>query len=214
MGFAEALAEQRWDDHRYYHHSRVNQSLHLMSAMSFLAAYALLYTHPVGAAVLGWFVAMISRQVGHFFFEPKGYDKVNQATHEYKEQVKVGYNLQRKIVLLTIWALSPLALLADPTLLGWFQPHTDPASFVDNTARLWLVIGIGGVLFRTVHLFFLRDVQTGLVWLTKIVTDPFHDIKLYHRAPLHLLRGEWIDPMEHAAHHAPHAEEAHAARGA
>ena len=45
--------------------------------------------------------------------------------------------------------------------------------------------------------FFLKDVQTGLVWLTKIVTDPFHDVLLYHRAPLYLLRGELIDPMGH-----------------
>ncbi len=30
---------------------------------------------------------------------------------------------------------------------------------------------------------------------TKIVTDPFNDIKLYHKAPLYLLRGELIDPM-------------------
>jgi hypothetical protein len=36
-------------------------------------------------------------------------------------------------------------------------------------------------------------VQTGLVWATKILTDPFHDIKLYHKAPLALLRGELID---------------------
>ena len=49
-------------------------------------------------------------------------------------------------------------------------------------------------MFRTVQLFFMRDVQTGLVWVTKILTDPFHDIKLYYKAPLHLLRGELIDP--------------------
>jgi hypothetical protein len=35
--------------------------------------------------------------------------------------------------------------------------------------------------------------------MTKILTDPIHDIKLYYRAPLHLLRGEWIDPR-HAQH--------------
>jgi hypothetical protein len=29
--------------------------------------------------------------------------------------------------------------------------------------------------------------------MTKILTDPFHDIKLYWRSPLHLLRGELID---------------------
>ena len=34
-GFLEALRVQRWDDHRYYHHSRINQSLHLLSAISF-----------------------------------------------------------------------------------------------------------------------------------------------------------------------------------
>jgi hypothetical protein len=49
------------------------------------------------------------------------------------------------------------------------------------------------VLFRTVQLFLIKDLQTGLVWATKIVTDPFHDIKLYHKAPLALLRGELID---------------------
>ena len=69
-----------------------------------------------------------------------------------------------------------------------------------NMAMLWIAIGAGGLLFRTVHLFFLQDVQTGLVWLTKILTDPFHDIKLYHKAPFYLLRGEFIDPMSGTKH--------------
>ena len=51
------------------------------------------------------------------------------------------------------------------------------------------------LLFRTLHLFWLRDAQTGLVWLVKILTDPFHDLKLYWRAPFCLMRGEFIDPM-------------------
>ena len=51
---------------------------------------------------------MVSRQIGHFYFEPKGYDEVNLATHEHKEAIKVGYNLRRKVVLLAIWAVSPL----------------------------------------------------------------------------------------------------------
>jgi hypothetical protein len=33
--FREQLRTQRWDDHRYYHHSRINQSLHFVSAASF-----------------------------------------------------------------------------------------------------------------------------------------------------------------------------------
>jgi hypothetical protein len=180
--FLEALRIQRWDDHRYYHHSRINQSLHLVSALSFLSAYVLIFTDPVAAALIGWLVAMTSRQIGHFFFEPKDYDEVNQATHEYKEEIKVGYNLQRKVVLMTIWALSPFPLYFDPTLFGIFEPHATTAEFVRHVALIWLV-----------ELFFLKDVQTGLVWATKILTDPFHDIKLYHKAPLYLLRGELFD---------------------
>ena len=193
-----ALRIQRWDDHRYYHHSRINQSLHLVSAVSFLSSYVLLFTDPVAATLVGWLVAMTSRQIGHFFFEPKGYDQVNRATHQYKEAIKVGYNLRRKSILLAIWAASPLVLLVDPTLFGLFAPTAGWRAFIEHTAWIWLVVGLGGLLFRTVHLFFLKDVQTGLVWLLKIVTDPFHDIVLYHKAPLRLLRGELIDP------HLPH----------
>lgn len=191
------LEVQRWDDHRYYHHSRINQTLHFVSAASFLSAYALLFTYPAAAALIGWLVAMTTRQIGHFFFEPRGYDEVNQATHEYKEEIKVGYNLRRKVVLLSIWALSPLALYADPTLLGAFEAPVDTAGFMRNMGRLWLLLGIGGLLIRTAHLFFIRDVLTGTAWFIKILTDPFHDLKLYHKAPFYLMRGELIDPMLH-----------------
>jgi hypothetical protein len=192
--FLAALRTQRWDDHRYYHHSRINQSLHLVSALSFLFAYVMIFKDPAISALAGWLVAMTTRQCGHFFFEPKDYDTVNHASHEYKEEIKVGYNLRRKIVLLTIWALSPLPLCWDPTFFGIFEPAATTADFIRRVARIWLAIGFGGVAFRTVQLFFLKDVQTGLVWATKILTDPFHDIKLYHKAPLALLRGELIDP--------------------
>jgi len=195
QSFWAALKTQRWDDHRYYHHSRINQSLHLVSALSFISAYALIFTNPVASALIAWLIAMVSRQVGHFFFEPKGYDEVNQATHEHKEDIKVGYNLRRKVVLLSIWALSPAVLWFEPTFFGLFPPHVSNAEFVRHVGQIWLAIGFGGLLFRTVQLFFLKDVQTGLVWITKIITDPFHDVLLYAKAPLYLLRGELIDPM-------------------
>jgi hypothetical protein len=192
--FLEVLRVQRWDDHRYYHHSRINQTLHLISALSFLCAYALVFKDPAMAALIGWLVAMTSRQIGHLFFEPRGYDVINQATDEYKEAIKVGYNIRRKIVLLTIWALSPLLLLVDPTMLRSVQPSTTWTGFVRHLGYLWLALGIGGLAFRTVHLFYIKDLQTGLAWATKILTDPFHDVKLYHRAPAYLLQGELIDP--------------------
>ncbi|MDE2294847.1 MAG: hypothetical protein KGL36_05220 [Gammaproteobacteria bacterium] len=193
--FREALATQRWDDHRYYHHCRINQSLHLFSAISFLVAYATCVVSPALAALIGWLLAMVSRQAGHFFFEPKGYDAVNGVTHEHKEAIKVGYNLRRKIVLLAVWAAAPVALWLDPTLFGTLRAYGGAADFLTRLGELWLAVGIGGLLFRTVQLAVIKDVQTGLVWLTKILTDPFHDLQLYYKAPLHLLRGERLDPM-------------------
>ena len=192
--FLQELQTQRWDDHRYYHHSRINQSLHLVSAISFLAAYALLLYDPPMAALVAWLVGMTTRQAGHFFFEPKGYDYVNQATHRFKEEVKVGYNLQRKVVLMGIWALFPAVLLLDPTLFGLLTAHSDWLGFARNLGMIWLVLGVAGVIFRMLQLFFMRDLCAGFAWATKILTDPFHDIKLYHKAPLQLLRGELIDP--------------------
>jgi len=199
--FLQALHTQRWDDHRYYHHCRINQSLHLVSALSFICAYALLFVAPAAAAWLAWSVSMTTRQAGHFFFEPKGYDDVNQATHEHKEEIKVGYNLRRKVVLMTAWAAAPVALWLAPSLGGWIEPASGLAGWWHDVGIAWLGLGVAGLLFRTVHLFFLFDVQTGLVWATKILTDPFHDVLLYWQAPLYLLRGERLDPMRHVLAH-------------
>jgi hypothetical protein len=192
--FLEQLRIQRWDDHRYYHHSRINQSLHFVSAVSFLIGYAMMFFDPLMSALIGWLVSMTSRQAGHFFFEPRDYDHLNDATHEHKEAIKVGYNLRRKIVLMTIWAASPLVLYADPTLFGLVKPWVTSTDFMRQVAKIWLFVGVGGLLFRTVQLFFIRDVETGLVWMTKILTDPFNDFKIYCKAPLALMRGELIDP--------------------
>ena len=195
MTFREALAEQRWDDHRFYHHNRINQSLHLVSALSFICAYALLFVEPALAVLIAWLVAMPSRQLGHFFFEPQDYDHANHVTHDYKEEVKVGYNLHRKVVLMTIWVLSPALLLVDPTMFGLLTAPASRLDLLNNIAVIWLIVGVGAVAFRTVQLFFIRDVQTGLVWCTKILTDPFHDVKLYARAPFYVMRGELFDPI-------------------
>ena len=55
---------------------------------------------------------------------------------------------------------------------------------------------LGHLVFRTGHLFFIQNVQAGLVWACKILTDPFHDIKLYYKAPFALMRGELIEPRK------------------
>ncbi len=201
MGFKESLAIQRWDDHRLYHHSRINQSLHLLSAVSFVIAYALLFVDPALSAILAWCVSMTSRQAGHFFFEPRGYDEVNQLSDKTKEDIKVGYNIHRKIVLMAVWVLIPLLLWFSPSVFGAIVPATSFYGFVHDVGIAWLALGVGGLLFRVLQLWLAQDLMTGVVWASKILTDPFHDIMLYHKAPLYLLRGEMIDPMTHVRSH-------------
>ena len=193
----QELRTQRWDDHRYYHHSRINQSLHLLSAISFVIAYALLLVNPAWSALLAWTVSMTSRQVGHFFFEPRGYDVVNQATDAHKEAIKIGYNIHRKVVLMAIWAIAPMMLWLQPTLFGLIEAATNMTEFLHDVGMAWLALGVGGLLFRVAQLWVQQSPWTGIVWAIKIITDPFHDIVLYHKAPLALLRGEMIDPMGH-----------------
>lgn len=194
--FYEALQTQRWDDHRFYHQSRINQSLHFVSALSFLAAYAFLAMGwVVTAAALGWGVSMITRQSGHFFFEPKTYDTVNDVTFQHKEDIKVGYNLVRKYVLMAAWALTTFLPAITPTMFGVFEPWRTTYDYCYQVAWLWIVTGATAIALRTTWLMLNVEPRHGLVWATKILTDPFHDAKIYWKAPIKLLQGERLDPM-------------------
>jgi hypothetical protein len=195
--FFRALEIQRHDDHRFYHHSRINQSLHFFSALSFLWAYVLVFTNPAMAGIVGWCVSMVSRQAGHFFFEPRGFDTVNQVTDEYKEEVKVGYNIRRKIVLMSAWVLVPVLLFANSSLWGLLEPTADVRGTVERIGIAWLALGALALVVRVAQLALTQDLRTGLVWVTKVLTDPFHDLRMYYGAPWALLRGELIDPMPH-----------------
>lgn len=193
--FLSLLEVQRWDDHRFYHQSRINQTLHLISALSFLVSYAMLLVDPAMAAIIAWGVAMVTRQSGHFFFEPRGFDAVNNVTDEYKERVKVGYNMRRKAVLLTVWALVPVVLFLSPSVFGLIVPATDFNGYVHDVGTAWLALGIAGVLFRVTQLWVKESLWVGLAWMTKILTDPFYDIGQYYKSPFALMRGELLDPM-------------------
>jgi hypothetical protein len=132
------------------------------------------------AALLAWGVSMTTRQAGHFFFEPRGYDEVNQATDEHKEEIKVGYNLQRKIVLMAPGLRPSAGPVADPTLFGLFEALPTFDGFVHNVGMAgWRSASAGCCSARCTCSVLQADLMTGLVWMTKILTDPFHDIKLY-----------------------------------
>jgi hypothetical protein len=193
----------RWDDHRCYHQCRINQSLHLISAISFLVAYALLFIEPAAAAMVGWLVGMVTRQSGHIFFEPRGYYRLNNASDKHKEAIKVGYNMRRKSILIGVWLSLPVLLALSPSLFGLIEPAVGFEGWLHDTGLAWLALGAGGLLFRTVHLVILRGPAWGLAWATKILTDPFHNVAIYWKSPLALMHGQRYDPLEE---HPPHAK--------
>jgi len=190
----ETLRIQRWDDHRYYHHSRINQFLHLISASSFLVAYVYLFINPVISAYIAWLIAMTTRQIGHFFFEPDGYDEYNQATFEYKEKIKIGFNLNRKRVLLAVWLSVPALAFIDAANFNLIMPDTSPDTLFNRIGWGWLWLGVAGVIFRMIQLIIKDSVRTAITWCIKIITDPFHDVIIYRKSPLYLMKGQLIDP--------------------
>jgi hypothetical protein len=194
MTIFETLREQRWDDHRYYHHSRINQFLHLLSALSFIVAYVYLFIDPVVSAYIAWLFAMTTRQAGHFFFEPKDYDTYNQATQDYKEEIKVGYNLKRKRVLIACWLAVPVLAYFDAALFNFVMPDAAPDTLIDRIGWGWLWLGLAAVVFRMIQLTAIQSRRVALVWCIKILTDPFHDAVIYRKSPIYLLKGQLIDP--------------------
>jgi hypothetical protein len=190
----ESLRTQRWDDHRYYHHSRINQFLHLISASSFLVAYVYLFIDPVISVFIAWFISMSTRQIGHFFFEPKDYDNYNKATQEYKEEIKVGFNLKRKKILMACWVAVPLLAYFDVETMNLLVPDQNPETFLNRVGMGWMWLSIAAVLFRMGQLTFKNDIKTAVVWCIKILTDPFHDVIIYRKSPIYLMQGQLIDP--------------------
>jgi hypothetical protein len=194
--FFQKVEILRHDDHRYYHQCRINQTLHLISAISFLVAYAVAFKDPATAAIIGWVVGMVSRQSGHIFFEPRGYDELNKTSYAHKETIKVGFNMRRKAVLIGIWLSLPAVLWLSPSLFGLIEPAQGVSGWVHDTGLAWFALGVGGLLFRTLHLFVLRSPAWGLAWMTKILTDPFHNVAVYWSSPIALLRGQRYDPLD------------------
>ena len=194
MTIFETLREQRWDDHRYYHHSRINQFLHLLSALSFIVAYVYLFIAPVISAYIAWLFAMTTRQAGHFFFEPKDYDTYNQATQDHKEAIKIGYNLKRKRVLIACWLAVPVLAYFDAALFNFVMPDAAPDTLLDRIGWGWLWLGLAAVVFRMIQLTAIQSRRVALVWCIKILTDPFHDAVIYRTSPIYLLKGQLIDP--------------------
>jgi hypothetical protein len=99
----------------------------------FLLCYVLLFTDPPLTGLVGW-LAMPARQSGHFLFEPNGCDALTNPSNDYEEAIEVGYDQARKIVLLAVCGLAPVALAMFPTLLGLFAAPVTWTEFIAMSA--------------------------------------------------------------------------------
>jgi len=104
--------------------------------------------------------------------------------------------MRRKAILISIWLSVPVLLWLTPSLFGLMHPARDTSGFVHDVGLAWLALGAAGLLFRTVHLFFLRGPLWGLAWACKILLDPIHNVQIYWASPLALLRGQRLDPLQ------------------
>jgi hypothetical protein len=153
-----------------------------------------LFINPVISAYIAWLIAMTTRQIGHFFFEPDGYDEYNQATFEYKEKIKIGFNLNRKRVLLAVWLSVPVLAFVDAANFNLIMPDTSSDTLFNRIGYGWLWLGVAGVVFRMIQLVIKDSVRTAITWCIKIITDPFHDVIIYRKSPIYLMKGQLIDP--------------------
>jgi hypothetical protein len=126
---------------------------------------------------------------------------VNQATDEHKEAIKVGYDVRRKVVLMSVWAALPLVLWAEPALFGAIEPAASLPAYLHDVGIAWLAHGGDRPRLRVVQIVVAAGSADRAGVDDEDPHRPLPRHRLYHKAPLHLLRGELIDPMAHVRPH-------------
>jgi glutamate-1-semialdehyde 2,1-aminomutase len=163
--FYHAVMKRKDDDHHASHNNPWNQYLHLLSSSAFIVSYALLATNLTAAMLIG-VVSLLFRQFGHAVLEPACHDE---------EALLLGYNTPTKTVILCTYLAIPVGLMA------WTGTWSVSGflSLVPAIALQWFRWTLFVVLARVVVLTFTHDFGIAIIWLTKLITDPFTDVITY-----------------------------------
>jgi len=166
QGFLTEIKERKHHDHEASHHDSRNQALHLVSSSVFIVCYGLVFRDLTLAVMLG-LGALFLRQIGHAVFEPPCHDK---------ERLLLGYTTRNKSLVLGTYLAIPVAL--------WIHAGVAPLAWlsgggVAEIARWWFGFTLAVVLGRVAFLMGKHSVRDSLVWLVKLVTDPFTDVVAY-----------------------------------
>jgi glutamate-1-semialdehyde 2,1-aminomutase len=130
-------------------------------------------------------VSLSLRQFGHAILEPPSHDK---------EQKLLGFNTRDKSLLVAGYLLIPVICLIKA---GSLDLET-LVSMMPVVAHLWFYLTVAVVLGHAVLLVWKYDFRSSMIWLVKLVTDPFTDIAAYYGSGSKLLQA-WRAPEKETA---------------
>ncbi|MFZ4715616.1 MAG: hypothetical protein ACOYL6_17975 [Bacteriovoracaceae bacterium] len=186
----EEIKFQLKQDHDYYHHSLLNQSLHFLSGILNLVAICLIVMGSLDKGVALFMFSWLMRQLGHFFLESKDFDYKLNKTFQQKEDEKVGANLERKRMMIAGLILATLGFVFNPDLLIKLANSLGHSTQDAFAALMFfcLIVFVAMWVLRTLWLIVFHSPLRGISWFLKIMYDPINDIYLYGKSPLKLMQ--------------------------
>ena len=172
--FYEEIMRRKHDDHKASHSNCVNQFMHLISSTIFIFNYYTIWGDCTTTMVLGLF-SLFLRQSGHAIFEPPCHDE---------EELLLGFNTRSKCFVVAGYALAPLVTLLQLSGTVNFVQALEPV------ARSWLYVTAFFVLGHTGLLWMQYGFRIAMVWLVKLITDPFTDVAAYYPSAVNV----WTSP--------------------
>ena len=172
--FCSEIMQRKHDDHAASHSNLVNQFFHLLSSSTFIVCYVWAFFDLTSAMCAG-LAALFVRQFGHANLESPCHDK---------ERALLGFNTRDKSFVVAGYFLIPIAYLAKADSLGISTLH----AMIPTVARLWFLLTLAVILAHVALLVWKYDFRSSMIWLVKLVTDPFTDIIAYRSSPSRLLQ--------------------------
>jgi glutamate-1-semialdehyde 2,1-aminomutase len=171
--FYTEIMHRKHDDHLASHSNVVNQVLHLLSSSTFIFCYVLIFFDLTLAVCLG-LAALFVRQFGHAVLEPPCHDK---------EQLLLGFNTRDKTIIVAGYGLIFAAVLARVHARSWGAV----VGAAPTLAHWWFFLTLAVVFGHVAFLAWKHNLRNSLIWLVKLVTDPFTDIAAYYGSPYRIV---------------------------
>src|SRR5262249_14519829 len=156
------------------HSNLVNQFFHLLSSSTFIVCYVWALFDLTSAMCVG-LTALFVRQFGHAILEPPSHDK---------EKALLGVNTRDKSHIVAGYFLIPIGYFVRAESLTLSTLH----AAIPTVARLWFLLTLSVILMHVLLLVWKYDFRSSMIWLVKLITDPFTDIIAYRSSPARLLQ--------------------------